>query len=154
MRAFPLLALAFLAIPLFEIFLFIQVGGVIGAWPTVGLVVLTAVVGAFLLRQQGFATLHRFQTSMQAGCLPALELLEGMALLVGGVLLLMPGFFTDAIGFLLLLPPTRRALVLWMMRHAVVVGPATGGRPQGSDKGPQVYDGECRREDDERDRLP
>ena len=120
MRLFPLFAVAFFLVPLLEIYLLIKVGGLIGAWPTVALVVLTAVIGGVLLRQQGLSTLMRVQSTMARGQVPAMELLEGAVLLVGGALLLTPGFFTDAVGFLCLLPPTRRAFVQTLLRRSVV----------------------------------
>ena len=115
MRTFPLFAILFFAIPLIEIYFLIQVGEVIGALPTILLVVLTAVLGAFLLRQQGVATLARFQQSMSQGHMPAAALLEGVMLVLGGALLMTPGFFTDAIGFACLLPFSRQWLAKMMM---------------------------------------
>lgn len=120
MRAFPVFAILFFAIPLLEIYFLIQVGEVIGAWPTILLVVLTAVLGAFLLRQQGLSTLARFQNSMAQGDMPATALLEGVMLLIGGALLMTPGFFTDAIGFACLLPFTRQWLAKAMLKKATV----------------------------------
>ena len=120
MRPFPVLAALFIAVPLLEVYLLIKVGGVIGVFPTIALIVLTAIVGAILLRAQGLATLGRFQTSLQQGELPTFTLVEGMLLLVGGALLLTPGFFTDAIGFLCLLPPTRRLLVGALLSRVTV----------------------------------
>ena len=105
-----LLLAAFILVPLIEIGLFIEVGGWIGLWPTLGLIILTAVVGTALLRQQGLATLRRAQSQMDAGQVPAKELFDGVCLLIGGLLLLTPGFFTDAVGFLLLMPPVRDLL--------------------------------------------
>ena len=89
----------------------IKIGGVIGALPTIALVVVTAMVGVALLRQQGLATLGRVQTALDRGELPANEMLEGIALLVGGALLLTPGFVTDGLGLFCLIPTTRRILV-------------------------------------------
>ena len=108
---FPLIAIIFLAVPILEIYLLMQVGGVIGVGWTIFLVVLTAVIGVALLKAQGISTLNRAQQKLQANELPAREILEGMGLLVAGALLLTPGFFTDTIGFLLLFPPTRILLV-------------------------------------------
>ncbi len=108
---FPILALAFLIVPIVEIYLLIKVGQVIGAGWTVALVVLTAVIGVWLLRLQGLSTLLRARQKLEHDELPAQELLEGVCLVVAGALLLTPGFFTDTIGFLLLLPPSRRWLV-------------------------------------------
>lgn len=115
---FRLLFILFLVVPLVEIFFLIQVGQVIGAGWTIFLVVATAVIGAFLLRLQGFQTLHRAQRTMQQGQLPATEMLEGLCLLVSGALLLTPGFVTDAMGFLLLVPPVRQVLIAQMLKNS------------------------------------
>ncbi len=117
---FPLLAFIFLVVPIAEIYLLIQVGQVIGAGWTVLLVVLTAVIGVALLKQQGLSTLNRAQQKLNENELPAHEILEGMGLLVAGALLLTPGFFTDAVGFLLLFPPTRVRLVRAIASRMVV----------------------------------
>lgn len=117
---FPLIAILFLLIPLVEIYLLIQVGQVIGAGWTIFLVVLTAVIGVALLKVQGLSTLARAQQKLDANELPAREILEGMGLLVAGALLLTPGFFTDAVGFLLLFPPTRLFLVNAVAARMVV----------------------------------
>lgn len=111
----PIFAILFFIVPFIEIWLLIKVGGVIGALPTILLVVLTAVLGAFLLRQQGLATLLRFQQNLQSGQLPATELMEGVILLIGGVLLMTPGFFTDAMGFLCLLPFSRKLILKFLL---------------------------------------
>lgn len=108
---FRFLFLLFLLVPLFEIYFLIEVGSVIGAGWTVFLVVATAVIGAGLLRMQGFSTMQRAQLSMAQGQLPAMQMIEGLALLVSGALLLTPGFFTDTIGFILLIPVCRQALI-------------------------------------------
>jgi len=110
------LALVFLAVPIIEIALLIQVGGMIGVWRTVALVVLTAVIGAALLRAQGMKTLLAAQESLRRNVMPVAELFDGACLLVAGALLLTPGFFTDTIGFLLFVPLLRRALRGWLYR--------------------------------------
>jgi len=117
---FPLIAVIFLLVPIIEIYLLIQVGQVIGAGWTILLVVLTAVIGVALLKVQGLSTLNRAQQKMQANELPAREILEGMGLVVAGALLLTPGFFTDAVGFFLLFPPTRIWLVSAVAARMVV----------------------------------
>lgn len=114
-RVFPILLILFLVVPIIEIYLLIEVGGLIGVLPTIGLVVLTAVIGASLLRSQGSETYLRFNRALSEGRMPANEILEGVALLIGGALLLTPGFFTDAIGFICLLPFTRRPLVKFII---------------------------------------
>ena len=111
MNPFAILLILFIGIPLAEIYLLIQVGGLIGAGWTVFLVLLTAVIGTALLRQQGLSTLFRARQTIDAGGVPALELLEGLMLAIGGALLLTPGFITDAVGFACLLPLTRQLMV-------------------------------------------
>jgi len=112
--------LFFIGIPLLEIYLLIEVGGVIGAFPTVLAVVFTAVLGVTLIRIQGFSTLQKAQTSMNQGVLPATEMFEGLMLLFAAFCLLMPGFFTDTVGFLLLIPPLRRHLAVYIIGSAVL----------------------------------
>jgi UPF0716 protein FxsA len=101
---------AFVAVPLVEIALFIEIGGLIGLGPTLALIVLTAVIGAWIVRQQGLGVLMRAQRQLSEGVLPVMEVFEGLCLVVAGLLLLTPGFFTDTLGALLLLPAARRAL--------------------------------------------
>lgn len=113
---FPVLALIFLLVPVIEIYILIQVGQVIGALWTIFFVVFTAVIGVQLLRSQGLSTLSRAQHKMNQGELPAHEMMEGLGLVVAGAFLLTPGFFTDAVGFLLLFPPTR-ALIVSSLAH-------------------------------------
>ena len=96
---------AFILVPLIEIAVFIKVGGWIGLWPTLALIVLTAVLGTWQLRAQGIATLARARSQMERGVMPARELFDGLCLLVAGALLLTPGFVTDAMGGLLFVPP-------------------------------------------------
>ena len=119
--------LFFITVPFIEIYLLLQLGGIIGVLPTVLLVVFTAVLGAWLLRQQGFATLQRFQASLAQGEVPAYEMIEGPVLLVGGALLLTPGFFTDVIGFACLIPQTRRKFAQYIIEKQVIK--AQGGAP-------------------------
>lgn len=122
----PLLFLTFLLVPLLEIYLLIEIGSVIGAAWTVAGVVGTAVVGAALVRRQGIAALARFRSATEAGELPAITIIEGLALLVAGALLLTPGFFTDAIGFVLLTPPLRQILIRrWFSGRVEGMGSAT-----------------------------
>ena len=101
---------AFIAVPLIEIGLFVQVGGAIGLWPTLAVVVLTAVAGTALLRHQGLGTLGRLQASMDRGEMPLEPVFDGFCLLAAGALLLTPGFFTDAVGFALFIPAVRTVL--------------------------------------------
>ena len=131
------LFLAFLLVPLVEIGLFIQVGGLIGLWPTLLVVVLTAVAGTWLVRSQGQRALARLRTSFQTLRDPSEPLADGAMILFSGALLLTPGFFTDAVGFLLLIPAVRRAAFRWLSRRVSVTrvvmgapgGPGGGARP-------------------------
>lgn len=102
--------LIFIAVPLIEIAIFIEVGGAIGVWPTVAIVLLTALVGATLLRVQGLATWRRAEEAMRRGEPPVAEMLDGVFLIAAALLMVTPGLFTDCIGFLLLIPPIRRAI--------------------------------------------
>ncbi|PHS70042.1 MAG: exlusion protein FxsA [Methylophaga sp.] len=108
---FRALFLVFLIVPLIEIYFLIQVGYAIGAGLTIFAVVATAIIGVGLLRMQGLSTMQRAQLSMAQGQIPATAMLEGIALLFSGAMLLTPGFFTDTIGFILLVPIFRRGLV-------------------------------------------
>ena len=110
MPLLPILTLLFIGLPMVEIYVLIQVGHQVGALWTVVLLVAIAAAGAALLRQQGLATLAAVQLAMGRGELPATTILEGLVLLLAGVLMVTPGFITDIAGFLCLLPPLRRAL--------------------------------------------
>ncbi len=144
MRVVHLLLLLFIAVPLAEIYLLLQVGGVIGAVPTIGLVVATAAVGAVLVRVQGFSTILEVRRSLDAGEIPAVAIIEGILLLVAGALLLTPGFVTDAVGFGCLVPPLRRTLILRFIETRVVR--AHHSAEPAPHRG-RVFEGEFRRED-------
>lgn len=105
------LFLIFVALPIIEIALFIQVGGAIGLWPTLALVILAAIAGVMIIRGQGFQTLRRVEASMADGRDPAGPIAHGVLIFAAGVLLLIPGFLTDAFGLALLLPPVRKLLI-------------------------------------------
>ena len=115
------LLLLFIVIPILEMWVLIQVGNRIGAFYTIGLVLLTALIGINLLRQQGLSTLWRAQQRMNSGQIPVLEMVEGLLLAVGGALLLTPGFVTDGIGFVCLLPGLRQLIVAKMAKHFTVM---------------------------------
>lgn len=106
-----LLLLLLVVVPVLEIVIFIKVGGAIGVLPTLGLLALSAVVGIALVRRQGVQTLGRLQAAVEAGGDPAAPLAHGALILVAGMLLLIPGFFTDILGLLLLIPAFRAALI-------------------------------------------
>lgn len=115
------LLLIFIAIPIIEMVVLIKVGGLIGVFPTVALVVLTAMAGVWLLKREGSSTLTRLQEKLAEGELPGKELLEGVMLIIGGALLLTPGFVTDAIGFVCLIPWLRQPLATWLLNHTRVL---------------------------------
>ncbi|MBE71434.1 MAG: exclusion suppressor FxsA [Thalassospira sp.] len=100
----------FVAMPIIEIAVFIQAGELIGLWPTIGVVVLTAIIGTSLMRAQGLQTLAKAQSQMDQGEMPIGALFDGICILIAGVLLLTPGFVTDTFGFLLLVPPLRQLI--------------------------------------------
>jgi UPF0716 protein FxsA len=126
--------LIFFLTPIVEMYLLIEVGGYIGAWPTIALVMITAVIGVTLLRIQGLSTLTRGVSRLQGGELPAREMVEGLLLAVAGALLLTPGFVTDGIGFVLLTPPLRAAIAERVLSRVQVMDATAGiygnpGRP-------------------------
>ncbi len=108
-----LLAL-FIIFPLLELYVILEVGSVFGALPTVLLVVLTAVAGAFFTKLEGLRTLRRIQQQIILGQMPAEELIDSVLICVAGVLLLTPGFLTDVFGFWILIPPTRQLFKRWL----------------------------------------
>ena len=137
---FQILLIAFLTIPILEIYLLFQVGGIIGAGWTILIVIGTAILGASLLRQQGLATWTRLNQSIAQGQLPPSVLVEGILLLLSGAFLLTPGFFTDGIGFLFLMPPLRKLIAHYLLRRSLFMAssmhssyssrPGTGTRTQ------------------------
>lgn len=170
---FPILLLLFIFVPIIEIGLFISVGGYLGLWPTIALVLLTAFVGASLVRSQGIQTLMSVQNRLQQGEMPAQQIFEGVMLAVAGVLLLTPGFMTDALGMLVLLQAPRAAIAKYLMSKMVVKSMGQGGfhgsfhgdqfgqspfeqdpfHRNGSDQG-STFEGEFeRKDDDDRNRL-
>jgi UPF0716 protein FxsA len=123
----------FVLLPLLELFILIQVGSRIGAAPTIGLVLLTAAIGLWLLRQQGYRTLLNAREKVAQGQVPAEEMLGGVLVAVGGLLLLLPGFLTDFVGICCLLPPLRRIFLKrilrpWLVPAGVVVHRESRGR--------------------------
>lgn len=148
-----MLLLLFILVPLAEIGVFIEVGGALGLWPTLALTVLTAVIGTYCIRLQGFGLINRARAQLEAGEAPVFELVSGACLVVAGVLLLVPGFVTDTVGFLLLLPPIRRLLFDKVLAPRMTVlartqvsaqGPRSGARPgrPGGGAPPVVIEGE------------
>ena len=139
--------LLFIVMPILEMWLLITVGGHIGALNTIFLVMLTALLGIGLLKRQGFATLWRGQEKLQQGQVPAQEIVEGIVLAVSGALLLTPGFVTDAIGFLGLLPVTRILAVKTMLSKFTLINASTADFSQpfqsGNENTGDTIDGEA-----------
>ena len=109
--------LLFLTIPLIELYLLLNVGARIGLLPTLGTIILTAALGSYFVRKQGFSILRELQQEIARGGLPGTQLVEGMLVAVSGLLLLTPGFLTDAVGLAMLVPTARRAVVASLMRR-------------------------------------
>ncbi len=135
-----------IGVPIMEIAVFIEVGGRLGLWPTLATVILTAMAGTALLRQQGLATLQRVRESLEANGFPMAEVFDGLCLLVAGALLLTPGFVTDAAGLLLFVPAVRVALRQAFGRYLVASGRLDARTekpgPFASGGGDTVIDGE------------
>ncbi len=146
-----LIVLALLVVvPLVEVTVFVQVASAIGGWNAFALLILFSVVGAWLVRHEGFIVLRRLRDQVDRGHLPGDELIEGGLLLVAGVLMLTPGFVTDAFGILLIFPPTRALARIALKRRLHTraqvfgIGPSPRGGPPGSPgaPGPRWNDGD------------
>jgi UPF0716 protein FxsA len=144
-----LLALLFLVVPIAELYVIVQVAGSLGVLNTLGLLVLSSIVGAWLARREGLGLLRRIQEQLQRGQLPANEVVDGTLILFAGALMVAPGFLTDLLAIVLLLPPTRaliRIALLRRFRHRIEVRTfGTVGRPSGAERPVQrgpgaVYD--------------
>jgi UPF0716 protein FxsA len=130
-----------------EISLFIQVAHVLGVFLTLMLVIFTSVIGMSLVRNQGFKTFMQMQQKMAAGESPAAEMIKSVSLVLAGFLLLLPGFFTDFLGLLLLLPPVQKHLTMKLMPHLRFSRTPGGGFSADADGG-QTFDGEYQRKED------
>jgi UPF0716 protein FxsA len=138
--------LVLVGVPIIEIGLFIQLGGFLGLWPTLGIVVLTALLGTLLLRTQGLSTLEKLKRTAETGQSPAGPMANGALILVAGLLLLTPGFFTDSFGFLLMIPPVRALLIKWIATRAQMKIYASAANSQHA---PDIIDGEFEIVDDD-----
>src|SRR3954465_15993475 len=144
-----LLVLVFIVLPIAELYVIIQVGGLIGAGPTIAILILDSLIGAWLWRHQGRAAWRRFNAALQEGRVPAREVLDGTLVIFGGALLITPGFITDVLGLVLLIPPTRalvRGVLTRRLAHRMVVS-AQRPRPRSD------YDVEGSAVDVEQDRI-
>jgi UPF0716 protein FxsA len=161
----PLLLL-FIAIPIVEIYVIIQVGQAIGALWTIALLIADSILGSMLMRSQGRAVWRRFNKALAEGRPPTREILDGALVILGGALLLTPGFVTDVFGLALLLPPSRavvRVLLARRMAVRLVGRPMSFGTRRPADRGGRVHvddradfdvEGTASEIDDDRPRLP
>jgi UPF0716 protein FxsA len=117
MRRVVLLLLLFIVLPLAELFVILKVGDLIGAVPTILLLAADSVLGAMLLRSQGGRVWTRFREALERGDVPHREVIDGVLVIFGGAFLITPGFLTDIVGILLLLPPSRAAFRAWLIRR-------------------------------------
>lgn len=145
------LLIPFLVLPVIEIALFIQMGSLIGLWPTIGLVILSAVAGSWLMRRQGLAALTDLQRAFREMRDPSAPLAHGALILLAGALMVTPGFFTDSMGLALLVPAVRRWVIARLGRRMRVAsagfgyggaGPATDWHRPSGDRGGAVIDAE------------
>ena len=104
---FPQLLMLFIGIPLIEVLILIKLGSLFGFWPTIFLVIGTGILGAYLAKLYGLTIWYKIQQDLNAGVMPADKLVEGLLILIGGIVLLTPGLLTDVLGFMLLIPFTR-----------------------------------------------
>lgn len=155
MNPFSVFLLLLIIVPVVEIYFLIQVGTAIGAFPTVVLILATAILGAYLFRKQGLTTVQRIQAILSRGEMPAIEMIEGAMLLVSGALLLTPGFVTDVVGFLCLIPGLRRKFAVFVLESQIIPQSSfqandpfqqTGRGDNGLDD--NIIEGEFKREDE------
>jgi len=123
---FKLLFVLFVIVPIIEIFVLMQVGAVLGAWPTIAIVIASAWLGAKHVRQQGLATMQSVQQKMAIGEMPSEDIVTGLLLLIAGVLLVTPGFVTDFFGLSLLIPAVRKSLIAAVQQHLVTSATQSG----------------------------
>jgi UPF0716 protein FxsA len=135
-----LLVLLFIVVPIAELYVIIQVGELIGVWPTLLLLLIDAIGGAWLLKHEGRSAWRRFNLALAERRMPGKEVADGFLIILGGALLIAPGFITDIFGILLLVPPTRavarRILRRWTIGRVAVVGFPGGGAMGGFGSGP------------------
>jgi len=139
---FRVLFVLFIIIPIIEISVLMQVGELLGMWPTIAIVILSAWIGAKYVRQQGLATLQSVQAKMAQGEMPSSEIVTGLMLLVAGVLLVTPGFVTDIFGLSLLVPSVRAVIATYVQKHINVNAHAAGNHAGASFHHGNTYENE------------
>jgi len=110
----PKLLLIFIAVPMIELALLIEIGSRIGSIETIGIIILTGAIGAYLAKQEGLRTIFKIQENLRQGIIPAREMVDGLIILLSGAFLITPGFLTDIVGFVLLIPYTREIIKIWL----------------------------------------
>ena len=130
-----LLFVLFIVMPIAELYVFVKVSTTIGFFNSLGLIVAIAVVGAWLVKREGLKVWRRFAQQVQAGQIPSREIADGVCLLAAGALMLTPGFLTDTVGILLLLPPTRAVARTWLMKRQGLAGFGRGRVIKATDGG-------------------
>lgn len=149
MNPLLLVLLLFVGIPIVELYFLIKVGAQIGVFETLFLTLFTAALGGWMVRVQGFSTFARVRDSMDRGEVPAIDMMEGVVLLACGFLLLLPGFITDIVGFIFLIPWVRRWLLTIGLQSSGVMRPMQSERPNSPGaESKRVIEGEYRREDE------
>jgi UPF0716 protein FxsA len=155
-----ILVAIFIAVPILELWVILEVGGLIGVLPTLALLLIMSLLGATLLRQQGRDAWRRFNAALAERRFPGREVADGLLITIGGALLLTPGFITDGVGLLLLIPPTRaiarRLLRGWVGHRFLVVGTGVrgAGGPRPTARREYDYEGTAEEVDGEDPRLP
>ena len=148
----------FIVVPIVELYVIIQIGSLIGVWPTIALLLADALLGSLLLRHQGRGAWRRFNTAMAERRFPGREVADGLLIAIGGTLLLTPGFVTDIFGLIFLIPPTRaivrRLMGGYMGRRFVVVGVPGAGSSNGPARRTYDYDATAEEIDADDPRLP
>ena len=114
---FYYLLFLFTVVPLFELYLLVRVGQYVGAFNTVAIVIFTGIFGAFLAKMEGLRVLYSVQKDLQEGRMPTAQILDGLLILIGAVLLITPGLLTDVVGFILVIPSTRALLKVWLKKQ-------------------------------------
>ncbi len=145
MKPLQTILVIILIIPFLEIYLLLEVGSIIGAIPTIFLVASTAIIGTWLLKEQGFSTFQRLQENLRQGILPAYEMIEGPIILAGGLLLLTPGFITDILGLACLIPSLRKKIAQYIIENSLIQ--QSGSFTKEPSNNVNVLEGEFEKED-------
>ena len=145
MKPLQTILVIILIIPFLEIYLLLEVGSIIGAIPTIFLVASTAIIGSWLLKEQGFSTFQRLQQNLRQGILPAYEMIEGPIILAGGLLLLTPGFITDILGLACLIPSLRKKIAQYIIENSLIQ--QSGSFTKEPSNNVNVLEGEFEKED-------